>query len=287
MIFIPELNIWQYRRSYETPINDFSFDVPIFIQDQWYSPSSVINLLFNDSFSYPTYNFIYKQIEFNSICDMTLSRRISIFLNRCLKIYVLDDTQNIQSENILNITSEEEQLLDILLCYRIGFDSTSCDSTTTLDIITYEDLNSGLSKMLYVFLDMVINDKYDHFEDSRMSDSNRLLEIIYEKYLIDFYFRRLSESYLACDTTSGLITIELQYSSTIKKITQLDIINKNIILNPIPYNSDDISIIKNGEKLKIDDDYKFITPNIIDWNELVGFQVDDKLLITYSYEFRS
>ena len=216
MNFIPEFNYWIYDKLISTEISDFPFHIPVEIATKWKHDGSILSLLFDDSYSSIIYSYDYRKVSFNSLDDFSLTRRLSIMVPNGLNIYVLNDEDTygdiyseITSSNLFDITAEEENLLNCLLDYRNTDTLGYTDTTSNLSTVVYYSLSSGLSKLIYIYLNLMINDNLDVYKTiTRLSDKNRMIEVFFEKYVIDAIFAYLSEkNTLNTTTTDGGSTV--------------------------------------------------------------------------------
>jgi len=299
MKIIPELNYWIYQRYFEGPINEYPFEFPTEMnKSKWCSDNSVLNLLFNETFNEDSYQILYKQISFQNLNDIILTTRLVQFRNdiqiyKCSRGSVLPypppttpcSLPNENGENIFEFDEEEINLLNILFDYR----STGYDTSSQLDVIIFDDLNSSLSKLIYIYLQLSIYDNFDIYDNSlTYSNQNRLIELLFEKYVIDTYFRLLQKSYLVLDSTTTLKTIELQTIDEVITVNNIYFNAQRAPLQYTPFELEDFTLIVNGEVKKIVFDYDVYVHNDIpylSWEDLeLQVNVNDKLYVCYSYE---
>ena len=288
MIFLPELNYWINLRTFEGPINEFNYDFPVTLSDKWTTEDSVINLLFNDCFDSTSYTIVFKEINFRSLGDATLNNRLSSHISSDLHIFVPENTkyETLYSDytaasNILEITYEEVSLLDLLLEFRLN-------KIVDISSIIYANLTSSLSKLIYLYLYLKTNKNYDLFDMVLpVANEDRFLELIYEKYVLDAYFREFSKQYLVLDSTTTFSVTQLDSTTEVVNLSAVMITNKQIILDPKPYDPRDVSIVISGILKKLDIDYEITETGILNWN---GFSLElelvegSKMFISYSYE---
>ncbi len=291
MIFLPELNYWCNLRKFEGPINEFNYDFPVALSDKWSTENSVIDLLFNDGFDSTSYIIVFKEIDFSSLGDAALNNRLSTHISSDLHIFVSENAKyeslysnDNDASNILEITPEEESLLDLLLVFR---------RTNTVDItsIIYEDLNSSLSKLIYLYLYLKTNKNYDLFNMVLpVANEDRFLELIYEKYVLDAYFREFAKQYLVLDSTTTFTVTQLDSKAEVVTITADMITNKQIILDPKPYDSRDVSVVLSGVLKKLGIDYEITEAGVLNWNGLsleLELVEGSKMFISYSYRLEA
>lgn len=296
MQFIPELNSWLNTRAFESPIGASSYDFPTEInKDKWTTKESVINLLFDPCFDSTTYVTTFKEIDFLKLDDRVLQNRLSIH-RQTLHIYVPElsqyESMYLQSgsgENILEFTTEELDMLDRLFQYRT---TGTADLTGIIIQPEHESiLDSELSKLIFLYLNLKLNSDFSQYDFSNeIANSDRLIELMFEKFVLDSYFRDYATEYLVLDSTTEFKITELDSTSGVVVVTETMIDSKSLQLERKHRNDDDIAIILDGELQRIDKDYKIITDvglTIIDWDGLglqTKLQEDDRLYVIYSFE---
>ncbi len=289
MKFIPELNYWIYKRYFEGPINEYPYEFPVELKEKWSESNSIISLLFNDTFKESSYQIMYEEVGFQGLNDFILTNRL-VHYRSDLQVYTSVEEgvePSNQAQNVLEINEEEIQLLNILFDYR----TTSSDSTSGLDLIIFDDLDSGLSKLIYIYLQFVLYGDFSLYNNvDTYADSNRLIELIFEKYVIDTYFRSTANNYLILDSTTTFIITELQNNTEIFELSEQEIIDKQVELENIPYELEDIIVIVDGVNQRINFDYDVFTQDgisYITWDGLglySSLHQGDHLYISYSYE---
>ena len=287
MMFCPELNYWIYKLSLKTPVNEKMFKIPIKIDGRWECRGTVLDLLFNDSFNVPTYSFHYKAAPFYTMDDHIIRRRLSMHLPATIEIWLADDPQfstyfidNPISYNFFDITPEEENMLDLLLTYRIQSDST--DATTELNVIAWDNLDSSLSKMIYCYLQMVVNNNLTYYNiNENLADESRLLELVYEKYLIDSYFQYMENKYQIIDSTTPMEIVVTQSSKEFFTIG--NIINKTITLKHTPHDVDRVKVIAGNRVKVITKDYYITDQNITLLFNLTCLDSADNITVEYPH----
>jgi hypothetical protein len=155
-------------------------------------------LLFNDEFAGSEYR--YKFIQATYGCSPSVvNRRIHIYPgSKYVRMTIPEDET---AEDIFNLTNEEKTMLNALLAYRMDstaitvVDSTSStyyDSTASVLYCVYSGLSSTLAKLIYLYLDLKVNNnitKYNHLD---LISSGGLLTSCYEAYVINAYFKQIS-----------------------------------------------------------------------------------------------
>jgi hypothetical protein len=121
--------------------------------------------------------------------------------------YVLDSA----GDNVFNLQQHDFILLDTLLAYRQDstgvtiIDSTALtvfDSTAGVLTVYYDGLSTPLSKLIYLYLKLKIYgdiSRYNNLTVLSRDDTNPsyiVLENMYELFLIDEYFKTVSNRYV-------------------------------------------------------------------------------------------
>jgi hypothetical protein len=295
MNFIPELNYWIYNRYFESPVNEYHFNFPVELsQENWSVDDSVLNLLFNESFTASSYRYMFNNISFQSITCSSLRMRLSAYRGN-LNIYVIPDISIITNlTNALELTIEELELCDILLNYRI---STTNDSssivvvTDELDSLDYNNLTSSFSKLIYIYLQVMINDDMTLYDNTTpIANTNRLIELIYEKFILDSCFRKNEAEYITLDSSSDCKVIDLENTTEYISVDSSSIIVAAYPLSDNPFFLEDMIVILNGVKKQVAVDFTVTIVNdvsYLNWNGLGlqdELQADDKLFVSYSHE---
>jgi hypothetical protein len=163
------------------------------IPELYLSTNSFINLLFDDSFSSLTYEYRYKEETNKLIWPRIVLQRIQVY-PASSKYLVLSNTGN----NVFNLQQDDLVLLDALLAFRL--DSTSVtivensqpaffDSTSNILYVDFSLLSTPLSKLIFLYLDLKINENFTRYNNLLLVSSGGLLESCFEAYVIDEYFK--------------------------------------------------------------------------------------------------
>ena len=184
-VLVPELQKYFSSFIIDSILNKnqttFPSDINITYEDH-----SFIRMLFDSSYPYSDYRYLYRLVP-NTQWPNDVSRRLSIF-PASGKYYSCDfDTTSMCNINIFQLKDDDILLLNKLLEYRQ--DSTS----TTLIGIIYNDLTTNLSKLIYIYLDLKINQSIQYYDNTTLiSDSTKPLECLYENLVIEEVFNYIS-----------------------------------------------------------------------------------------------
>jgi hypothetical protein len=149
---------------------------------------SFIRLLFDESWPTDSTSYTYLFREETSLTGNisdTLIRRMMVYSSNS-KLYICDSSEAC-TNNIFGLEEDDLTLLNKLLTYRI--DSSSCIITD----IVYDNLETVLSKLIYIYLNFKINNIYTLFDNSEpLSRSSNILENFYESFIVETIFNHLT-----------------------------------------------------------------------------------------------
>jgi len=185
---------------------------PVDIPELYMPTNSFIQMLFDNDYCQSSYEYRYKQ-QTNVLCIPRVAYdRMQIYPGSSQYVE-LDPT----GDNIFALEGDDFTLLDALLKYRTltcdstgvvtacgVVDSTSfqllvidsptvdftCDSTTGICILqaSLTSLSTELSKLIYLYLDLKVNGRFDKYNNTTLISTGGLLESCYESYLINQYY---------------------------------------------------------------------------------------------------
>jgi hypothetical protein len=241
--YIPELDF--YFESYWSSRGEITTDnisIPVIDSENQDLPSgSFIELLFSQTFDSTSYTYLFEEIEISDL-SKTLEERLKTSYST-MEVYTSVDS-TATGENIFSISSENIILLDKLLSYRRS-------GNTNLSDITYANLNSTLSKLIYVYLDLVVNNNYTILNDNSVaSEDDNILENLFELYVVN-------ESHKLMKSWTTLLDadlLELRLVHEVKNITSTIESAKEVSLNDIVYDYN-IDVYHNGDELTLNTDY--------------------------------
>jgi hypothetical protein len=238
-IFFPELNhhFTNYWKTYgeittnNVPIESFEGSYP----NDSISENSIFELLFSNAFSGDSYNYMFIPYSFLSL-NRSIRERLK-FKAGSVVPYVSSD---IGTNDLLNISDETIELLDNLLQYR---------STGSTDIsgIDYDQLTETLSKLIYIYLDLVTNMSYEKLNDTSMiSDSSDVLSSLFEFYVLN-EAHKLVKSW---STVLENITVDTIFKRWISDLTVDEEVLKKIFVPFVPYINQYTYVYLDGRKLE-------------------------------------
>lgn len=195
-ILVPELQHWFNNFIVHSVVNKNFIPFPVDIAPLYLGANSFIELLFNDNYSKHSYEYRYAQ-ETNPFCiPRQVFMRIQVYPGAS-KYLRLDPTGN----NVFNLQQDDFTLLDSLLAYRdstavVILDTTGTaifDATAQILYAHYDNLSTNLSKMIYLYLDLMINENYQRYNNLILLSNQTLLDCCFEAYLIEQYYNFMSQ----------------------------------------------------------------------------------------------
>jgi len=277
--YIPELDF--YFRSYwssrgEITINNI--DIPIIdLENQELPTGSFLQLLFSQTFDSTSYTYLFVETEISEL-SKSLKERLKVS-GSTIEAYI--STDSTEEENIFSLETDDFTLLSKLLNYRLG-------KIPSLSGIVYNDLNTTLSKLIYTYLDLVLNQNYSVLNDnSVISTEGNTLEALFELYVVN-------ESYKVMKNWTNLIDanlLELRLVHEVKTISSAIETDKEISLEEVVYDYN-IDVYHNGAKLTFDTDYIIMIDSttgdstaVVTWvvweDKDINIVEDDILVIEY------
>ena len=202
---VPEFQYYFYNFVITSLVNRYEIPAPVPVDSTFLTSGTVVELLCNENFPYDSYTYLYKN-EDRIQCWPTLTRqRLMIYPSS--KYYVPDEN----GDNIFSFVAHDFLMLDALLQYR--HDSTSltivdstanilvADSTTNTAILytNFQSLNTPLSKLIYLYLDLKIYSNYENYNNLSLITTGTLLETCFELKLIDEYFAFMTDREVSFD----------------------------------------------------------------------------------------
>jgi hypothetical protein len=196
-ILVPELQYYFNKFVRNSLLNKSEIPSPVSLPDSYFTENrSFIRLLFDNDWPkvYTYYRYLYKENTVRSSWPSEIQTRILLY-PATAKYYTMDDSTSSCIINVFSLDSTSDisdiTLLDRLLKYRTS-DSTSNIVITDID---YNSLTTSLSKLIYLFLDLKLNQNVTLYDNgSLLSSPLSILESCYEVYLIENMFIYISIS---------------------------------------------------------------------------------------------
>ncbi len=210
-IVVPELQLWTNRFVIGSSINKYEVPYPVYDITHCYPQGSFISMLFDDNFPYDYYEYLYAEKLDRLSWPWIIRQRLLIY-PRSAKYMIIN---NQTGKNLFLLQQDDFTMLDGLLAFRIdAHDSTATDSTSvvliddssspvvmvydstsniTTIIASLSTLTTELSKLIFVFLDLSINQNTSNYDTTVPISTSHALQTIYELYILDKYFDVISE----------------------------------------------------------------------------------------------
>ena len=165
-----------------------------------------------------------------------------------------------KEENVFDFTDQDLDMLDLLYDYKVGY-------SIDLTLVNYSDLTSCISKLIYVYLDAILNNNFDNYNNMEPYGTSILCSM-YEKHIINILYMLKQKTY-CINFNETIIVNEEEYRldedmlmamkithETIE-VKQDDVITNSIILENqlLPWQRKDFTIFKDGLILEQDKDY--------------------------------
>lgn len=187
---VPEFQHYTNKLIINTVLNKNVIPFSSPIDEQYLNDNkSFIRLLFDNDWpdTLTSYRYLYRQ-ESLTLCPQAIKVRLMLY-PQSAKYYVCDsDDPSRCNINIFNLHLDDLIMLDKLLEYRL--DSTS----VTLITIDYSSLSTSISKLIYIYLDLKINNTYAPYDnDTIISDPTNPLQNFYELYVIEEIYNTVSD----------------------------------------------------------------------------------------------
>lgn len=202
-IVVPELEIYARRFIIDSKINKFGVPFPPELLTTGFPLGSFITMLFDECYDLTYYKYLYVEIQDKLSWPAIIRRRLNVYPVSARYMELNDDT----GRNLFNLQTDDFTLLDALLVYRtdstslILVDTTSIttttlvyDSTTGYTTLTtsLDSLTTELSQLIFVYLDLVVNQNTSNYESNVPISTDYSLQTVYELFVIDKYFEYMS-----------------------------------------------------------------------------------------------
>lgn len=200
-ILVPELQHWFYDFVVNSAVNKYSIPMPVDIPLLQLEPKnrgSFIEMLFNNNYSYSYYQYLYKPNASWGCIPQVALNRLQIYpgAGKYMKLDPTDGT------NTFCLKQHDLTMLNVLLAYRQDATSVTIidttanvlnfvDSTAKILTVNYDYLNTNLSKLIYLYLDLKIRSNIDKYNNTTLV-CDTVLEACYEAYVLDEYFKFIS-----------------------------------------------------------------------------------------------
>ena len=184
-----DLQYWYDKFIKGSVLNKYQIPNPASIPEDYIPDNSFIRLLFDDNWEslFTTYRYMYRDKP--RTCWPSVARTRLLIYPISGKYYACDfDSTSICNINLFNLEADDLTMLDALLEYRL-------DSTSSIFIsVDYSNLNTNLSKLIYIYLDAKINNNTTLYDNTTLiSSPTNILENCYESYVVETLFNVTSQ----------------------------------------------------------------------------------------------
>jgi hypothetical protein len=182
---VPELQYYFNSFVSSSIMNKKLFPIPAPLRIEYFDENrSFIRMLFDDSWSYDEYWYKYIREDAKGSWPLEVQTRLNVYPTSGQYYICSDSTAAI---NLLVLQADDLLLLDKLCDYRIDPDNT------TLVDIDYSLLTTNLSKLIFIYLSLKIDNDYTLYDDTQLiSNSGNSLECCYEAYVSENIFTYVS-----------------------------------------------------------------------------------------------
>lgn len=137
-----------------------------------------------EPYEYSSFRYKFRIIDDPYLFDSFTRRRSRVY-NSTTRYYKCDNDEN-SVINIFRLKSDDLLLIRKLLEYKQT-------GSTDISGIVFNNLTTNLSKLIYLYLDLKINNDYSLYDNNILiSDATSILENAFEAYLIQEMFRQIS-----------------------------------------------------------------------------------------------
>jgi hypothetical protein len=271
--YIPELNYWfsmYYKNHSDIKINNVIID-NIFDTKSFHN-CSFLKLLFCNIFECDSYYYGFEEKTLISY-NIGILERINTLIKKP-KIYECTENGEL---NLFELTEDDLNMLDLLLLYKKGYDNSTLNSSVGLEGINFSDLKTKLSQLIFIYLDLMINEKYEQLKNlDNLIKNKNLLDQMFEYYVINESHKQIKNWEFILD--SEIIKLK-PVRKTIKITTDILSEQKIEISDETPYLLDSVYIYLNNIR-NPEIDKKIINDKLVlSWEENV-FE-DDYITIDF------
>ncbi len=176
--YLPELD-FSFNKYWITrgDINLIRVDLPVVSSKRSnFSSNSVFELLFNNGFSHNNYNIFFQKSKITDYPKNIIDR---LSVKSPVMICYIGSEDSTSGEDILSFKDEEIMMLDELLNYRAnGFCS--------LEAINYENLDEPLSKLIFIYLDVIHNNNLKSIDLLVEFDQpTKMIDVLFSLYVVN------------------------------------------------------------------------------------------------------
>ena len=171
--------------------------------------------------------------------DPSTLRRIKI-KGDTVRCFISDDSGKYDIFNLYDSSSQNSIMINKLYDYRMG-------NVVDLSDLDYDDINYTLAKLIYGYLDMMINGTLRDLDTtSCISTEDSLIDSMFETYVLNEIYK-LIKTYSISLNSNLIETIPVRLKYIIDSTNILD--DGFTITELLPYSTERVYLFKNGETL--------------------------------------
>lgn len=273
--YIPELEYF-FTKYWERERNIYINDIKLpYLETLEFRTDSVLSLLFNNVYSYEYYNNKCKQVNIDTYFSKPIRDRLHT--NSSYIYAYLSDLNG--DEYFIENNEENINSLNLLLQYRL-FN----DITFTSEEFSYDELENKISKLIYIYLDCMINDNYNQIINLTISNNinDSLIENLFEIYVINEIYKKIKNS----EYIENSQLVNLNQGRHKQLITLTDIGNKYISVENDVYLNSDYYLYINGEFI-LTNKYEILDNNKLSWEGMLLEElINENDVIIFDYYYR-
>lgn len=182
---VPELNYYFNNFVINSTMNKRLFPIPAPLRIEYFDENrSFIRMLFDDTWRYEYYLYKYLKVESKGSWPLEVQTRLNIYPTSGQYYVSSDSTAAI---NLFQLQPDDFVLLDRLSHFRRH------PAHSSVSGIDYTLLSTNLSKLIYIYLDILIDAHYYLYDNTTLiSDPTIPLECCYEAYVAETLFNVMS-----------------------------------------------------------------------------------------------
>jgi len=202
---------------------------------------SFIELLFSQAFVYDDYKYRFEEIAY-TLFTKPIRERLQ---NSSTLINCYISTDSTSETNLFSLETTDLILLDKLKDYRQDVEGLN------LDDVIYDDLTTALSKLIYIYLDIMLHNSYERFNTiDTLSTEDNLLCNLFETYVVNEAYKAMKNWSFLID--ANLLELRLVHDAVVLNEEQIE--NEQAPMSTSTYDLD-IWVWWNGRKLTYEEEY--------------------------------
>jgi len=199
-------------------------NLPVTMDETKLQRDSLFDLMFNKAYNKDYYYYKFKRRNINTIDNNILTR---LLCKDTIPIVYVSCDDSSESENILNITEEEKNLLDELLLFRMN-------SNCNIENYNYEKLESPLSKLLYIYLNFFYsNNHFESYEtviNFELNNDDRIFVSLFYLFVLNEIHNRIIDLEVLVGND---IVKKYMYRLSVKVEEETDVLELTNIVIPV------------------------------------------------------